>query len=718
MTAKINPNIAFLFMIFSLLSACAGGLAHKQKRPITMQGELKTTLPPQWVLGKEHPTFPMSHYVVGRGISKENSVSAAENARTDLAKTIKVNIRSKMMDFSTNRWTQIESVVESEVEAVLEGVEIRDGWFDESKKNYYAYAVMNRNIASQNIRNQIKLAAERLNWYLDAGAKAVKKNDIVSALSAFSSGYMESPGLQSLTAMLNVIDQKIDGTKKTYHAPKQLMFEANARNLLDNISIAIISGNNQTVRLSQVPTEPLILKLFLHKGLADIPLEGIPVQFEYANGAGLLDEDVLTDDQGIARSVVRKIISYNEINHRVSAGINLTKIVPSVKKTDLPSFFDKVKNLKAEFDINIEKTNNFPAKSGFLRERTIDLAKQVIHNINPNSNHVLGIFNFRDFHSGKSTHTLSKIIREEFEEIFSGVEGLTVREISYRNHRKKDKTKVALDNNLDIYVTGDYRIADDNIEIRARLIEAATNNIRGSGKVSMRRQDINSSDLEITENNKSFPSDPDIDESYDELKERLIDLESKHSSFKLKLLTDKADYHIGEKLNFFIETSMSCYLTLLDFSPDGTITVLFPNGNHKNNLIPPNKTYQIPPKNPSGVNKAFSLMIQKPSGLDRIKAFCHLQNPSPIKFAIRDRTDYHKIKPETVQGKKDLRKLIEVFLTNNLEQWAEAYNEIYIFDKGITYMRGKKTIPILEKPEKPKDMIGTFGNELPTPHDQ
>ena len=132
-------------------------------------------------------------------------------------------------------------------------------------------------------------------------------------------------------------------------------------------------------------------------------------------------------------------------------------------------------------------------------------------------------------HSGKSTHTLSKIIREEFEEIFSGVEGLTVREISYRNHRKKDKTKVALDNNLDIYVTGDYRIADDNIEIRARLIEAATNNIRGSGKVSMRRQDINSSDLEITENNKSFPSDPDIDESYDELKERLIDLESKHS---------------------------------------------------------------------------------------------------------------------------------------------------------------------------------------------
>ena len=123
-------------MIFSLLSACAGGPAHQQKQSIAFQENLKTTLPPQWVLGKEHPSFPMSHYVVGRGTSKENSVSAAENARMDLAKTIKVNIRSKMMDFSTNSWTQIESVVESEVEAVLEGVEIRDGWCDESKKNY------------------------------------------------------------------------------------------------------------------------------------------------------------------------------------------------------------------------------------------------------------------------------------------------------------------------------------------------------------------------------------------------------------------------------------------------------------------------------------------------------------------------------------------------------------------------------------------------------
>ena len=713
---KINQNLMPLFMVFSLLSACAGGPAHQQKQSILFQGNLKTTLPPQWVLGKEHPSFPMSHYVVGRGTSKENSVSAAENARMDLAKTIKVNIRSKMRDYSTNRWTQIESLVESEVEAVLEGVEIRDGWFDESKKNYYAFAVMNRKIASQGIRNRLKLVAERLNWFLDEGAKAMEQKDVVSVLSSYASGYMEAPNLQSLKAMLNVISQKIENNKKGFYAPKQLTFESNARNLLNNISITIMSGNKQTVKLSNAPTKPLAFKLSFNKGLTNIPLKGVPVKFEYVNGEGSLDEEVLTDSRGIAQSVVRKITSYNKTNHRISAGIDFKKIVPSATKISLQRFLDRIKNVKTEFIINVEKTNIVAAKWGFLKQRTLDLAKQVIHNIDPNSNHVLGIFNFRDFHSGKSTNTLSKIIREDFEEILSGVEGLTVREISYRNRQKKDKAKVALDNYLDFFVIGGYRLVGDSIEIRARLIDAVTNNIRGSGKVVMGKQDINPSNLKIKENNKSFLSEHNINESYDELKEMLIDLEPRRPSFKLKVSTDKADYRVGEKLNFFIETTMSCYLTLLDFSPDGTITVLFPNGNHKNNLISPHKTYKIPPENPMGKSRAFSLMIQEPSGLDRIKAFCDLQKPSPLKLSIKDRADYHIIKPGTGQGKKDLKKLIEEFMTNNPNQWAEAYNEVYIFDKGVTYMRGKKTIPILEKPEKPKDMIGTFGNELPEPH--
>jgi len=43
--------------------------------------------------------------------------------------------------------------------------------------------------------------------------------------------------------------------------------------------------------------------------------------------------------------------------------------------------------------------------------------------------------------------------------------------------------------------------------------------------------------------------------------------------------------------------------------------------------------------------------------------------------------------------------------------WAEAYSEIFIFNKGEKYIRGSRKIPIIAKSKKPTDMIGTFGNE-------
>jgi hypothetical protein len=711
----LTKNISFIFLIISVLSGCAGGPVNSQKQSsIVLQNELETILPPQWVLGKEHPIFPMSKYIVGRGISKENSVTAAENARMDLAKAIKVNIRSKMMDYSNNRWTNIESVVESEVEAVLEGVEIRDGWFDKYKKNYYAYAVMNRKNASQSLKNRIKLTAAKLNLFLEEGANETKKNDIQSALSTYTYGYKEAENLESLIAMFNVIDRNINQLKE-FQVPSQQTFESKAKNILNKMSLSVISGNRQIVRLSKIPSDALSVKVSLLKGRTNYPLKNVPVNFIYTNKAGILDEDVLTNNAGIAKTVIKKITSYDQASHRVLARINLSKIVPGIKEGDLPNFFNKIKNLKVEFNIIVETTKNLSEKTNLLKQKMLSLAKQSIHNIKSDSSHILGIFNFKNFNSDISTDGLSKVIKKDFEEILSGVEGFVVREIKYPNISWKDKTKIAMDNNLDIYITGGYRLIADNIEIRVRLLETVTNNILGSGKILIRKEDIYPGNFENLSNTHTSRPFRIFSESNDDLKETLLNLNPKDLFFNLKLSTDKSDYHVGEKLNIFVKTSMPCYLTLLDFSPDGFITVLFPNGSHEDNLISANKLHKIPPKYLLGEGKPFSFMIQKPSGLDRIKAFCSTQNISPIKYSFKSRVDYHTIDPKTTHGIKDIKSILEIFSSNKLNKWAEAYNEIFIFDKGLTYMRGKKTIPILETPEKPKDMIGSFGNKVPAP---
>ena len=104
--------------------------------------------PPDWVLGKGHPDFPQERYLVGVGFSDMHSGSAKDSARSNLAKNLKVKVRSTMVDISTTESTQIELVIETEVDAVLEGVEIKDGWLDQSKGVFYAFAVVERTMAA------------------------------------------------------------------------------------------------------------------------------------------------------------------------------------------------------------------------------------------------------------------------------------------------------------------------------------------------------------------------------------------------------------------------------------------------------------------------------------------------------------------------------------------------------------------------------------------
>ena len=49
-----------------------------------------------------------------------------------------------MVDVSTTEETYIESVIETEVDTVVEGVEIKSGWLDQDKGTYYSLAIVER----------------------------------------------------------------------------------------------------------------------------------------------------------------------------------------------------------------------------------------------------------------------------------------------------------------------------------------------------------------------------------------------------------------------------------------------------------------------------------------------------------------------------------------------------------------------------------------------
>lgn len=84
---------------------------------------------------------------------------------------------------------------------------------------------------------------------------------------------------------------------------------------------------------------------------------------------------------------------------------------------------------------------------------------------------------------------------------------------------------------------------------------------------------------------------------------------------KLSIWTNKRTYIIGEKIEIYFSVKEPLYVQIIDVTPDGENTIIFPNDYQKDNYCLPGKTYKIPPE-----NSDFELLVTPPTGEDRIKA--------------------------------------------------------------------------------------------------
>ena len=96
---------------------------------------------------------------------------------------------------------------------------------------------------------------------------------------------------------------------------------------------------------------------------------------------------------------------------------------------------------------------------------------------------------------------------------------------------------------------------------------------------------------------------------------KLANLKQDRPSFKIDIWTDKKMYRVGEEIRFYFRSDKDCYVTLIDYEPNGNVKILFPNRYYQNNSIKAGRTYIIP-----GSEYGFKLNIVPPTGIERIKA--------------------------------------------------------------------------------------------------
>jgi TolB-like protein len=658
--------------------ACTTGQFALQKEEEKLKPKLLVN-PPDWVLLKGHPQYPQSQYLVGVGTSEMGPSQAGDAARAKVAQNLKINISSTMVDISTTEKIHIERIIKTEVDAVLEGVEIKAAWPDQSNGVYYALAVVEKNKAAFSIREKINKIESALLRNLHEGSEAENRADVISALSNYLSGYQKAPMLPPLKNAYYIITSSEEGSVSQNISAGE--FESRLKRIVQNLYLTTVSGDRQIVKTKKGVTEPLVAKVFLLTQNKEVPVFNVPVIFKYEKGEGELEKEKTSGPDGTIQTRVHKISSDKEANHVIDVKLDYISILSKVNGDFAEKLLSPLKTKKATFNYMVQTLKWNPNQSQAWLESITDLGNQIISNIPPSKEPVLGVFPFKDLRFNRVT-PFSRILNEDIKTILARGKDLKLKEIKIEEGESPED--ITESNGLDYYVTGSYRMEKSGLEIRSRLIDAQTKNIQSSAHITIERKELNPDDLALIDTMSEEFKSAQQGKSYQQHLEKIIAAKPKKSFFDIRVWTDKKKYEVNEKIFFKIKSEKNGYLLLFDVSPNGNITVIFPNKFKKDNFIEGGVTYQIPTP-----DYGFEFKVTGPTGLERIKAIV-TQNKVHL-FKLDWENGFHTLNKNTTRGTRGIEILSKkVELVDSA--WSEAYSEIFIFNEGDKYTLGSRKI--------------------------
>jgi len=196
---------------------------------------------PNWVLGRGHPNYDPSQYLMGVGFSKENTVSASESARAELIKSIRVKVNSTLKDYKSNKKSFSEATISSESDFLLEGSQVKDGWYDEEKEIFYSLVVIKRQYVLDTLSDLIQNIVSKNSLTLRQADTFYNNDDILKALVYYYDGYVESskllPYIQTYKSVI------MEPTSEILEENYNLLFKEKIQNIVEHIEIEKIDSS-------------------------------------------------------------------------------------------------------------------------------------------------------------------------------------------------------------------------------------------------------------------------------------------------------------------------------------------------------------------------------------------------------------------------------------------------------------------------------------------
>jgi TolB-like protein len=197
-------------------------------------------------------------------------------------------------------------------------------------------------------------------------------------------------------------------------------------------------------------------------------------------------------------------------------------------------------------------------------------------------------------------------------------------------------------------LTGSITDLGDVVEMHVRIVSVESGEVVSARKIRARRTI------------KTF-----ISPLWDDMDR----IKTSGKEFKAKLWLNKDRLRIGDTAVIGFSADKDCYVTIFDFSTDGSIAVLFPNRYQRNNRVVAGREYRVP-----SPDAGYSIQVRGPAGIERLKLFA---TDKDIELYAKDysQSPFSVVDPEDDGFVRGLQTVVDGMATS---EWGECSCEFVI----------------------------------------
>lgn len=182
---------------------------------------------PDWIAGKS-ADYPAKQYLVGRG-QADNSATARDRARADLAKIFQVTLKEQSEDIITHSQqnngmqqqsetsARITRAIATQTNQIVEGIRIAEQWQDPKSNTYHVLAVLNRSQAGIRLRERISQLDNATDNYIQS---ARNRSNLITKIGAATRALDTQLERTAYQKLLQIIDRIGTGVPFIYNPAK------------------------------------------------------------------------------------------------------------------------------------------------------------------------------------------------------------------------------------------------------------------------------------------------------------------------------------------------------------------------------------------------------------------------------------------------------------------------------------------------------------------